>query len=145
MSENKTNETGRSVDAFLDTIESDKKRTDAFALLDLFKEATGFKAKMWGDAIVGFGSYHYVYESGREGDSALTGFSPRKQKFSIYIMSGFNKYQSMLSEIGKHKTSKVCLYINKLADIDEKILKKMIKQSINHMIESNPQYTFTLE
>lgn len=145
MSKNKTVQTDEPVVAFLDTIEPAKKREDSFALLEIFEETTGYKAKMWGDSIVGFGEYHYIYESGREGDSPLTGFSPRKQDLTIYIMSGFEHFQSLLSDIGKHKSSKVCIYIKKVEDINVDILKKIVNESIKQMIDSNPTYTFTLE
>lgn len=145
MAENKTKQTDEGVDAFLNSIVPERKRADAFELLEIFEKATGFKAKMWGDSIVGFGSYHYVYESGREGDSPLTGFSPRKQNLTLYIMSGFDNHTRLLSELGKHKTSKVCIYFNKVENIDVKILSKIIKNSISQMIESNPSYSFTLE
>jgi len=130
---NKTVENNLSVSAFLNSVEDDQKRKDAKALLKLFKEVTGLKPKMWGTSIVGFGSYHYVYESGREGDMPMTGFSPRKQNMTLYIMGGFTDYEALLSTIGKHKTGKSCFYFKKLEDIDQEVLTKMIKKSIVHV------------
>jgi hypothetical protein len=92
---------------------------------------------MWGDSIIGFGSYHYKYASGREGDSPLTGFSPRKRDLTLYIMSGFDQYEGLLAELGKHKTGKACLYIRKIEDIDLDTLRELVRQSVEHMVESN--------
>ena len=130
---NKTVENNLSVSAFLNAVEDDQKRKDAKALLKLFKDVTGLEPKMWGTSIIGFGSYHYVYESGREGDMPITGFSPRKQNMTLYIMGGFSDYESLLAKIGKHKTGKSCFYFKKLDDIDQEVLTKMIKKSIIHV------------
>lgn len=119
MAEPKTKRTDASVEEFLNGIENEKKRTDSFAILELMKEVTGEEPQMWGTSIVGFGSYHYKYASGREGDWMLVGFSPRKQSLTLYIMPGFENYDELLGNLSKHKTSKSCLYINKLADVDQ--------------------------
>ncbi|MBD3670541.1 MAG: DUF1801 domain-containing protein [Gammaproteobacteria bacterium] len=133
MAELKTKQNDQSVVKFLNAVEHDKRREDALVLLDLMKDITGEDARMWGDSIVGFGSYHYTYASGREGDWMLTGFSPRKQNLSVYIMDGFEHYGDLLAKLGKHKTAKSCLYINKLEDIDLSVLKRLVKQSFTHM------------
>jgi len=130
MAELKTKKNRKSVKAFLDAVEHDGRRGDANRVLTLMEEVTGEKPQMWGDAIVGFGSYHYVYESGREGDWFVTGFSPRKQNLTLYIMSGFSAYDELLGKLGKHKTGKSCLYVNKLDDIDLKVLRRLVKESV---------------
>ena len=114
------------------------RRADAAELLLLFTEATGFQPVMWGDNIVGFGQYHYRYDSGREGDWPITGFSPRKQNLSIYIMPGFSRYQTLLDKLGKHKHSVSCLYVNKLSDIDTATLKALVARSVKDMSELYP-------
>ncbi|MBN2499875.1 MAG: DUF1801 domain-containing protein [Anaerolineales bacterium] len=136
MSENKTKPTDQDVIDFLKNVEHKTRRQDGFTLLEMMQEITGEEAVMWG-SIVGFGSYHYKYESGREGDMPLIGFSPRKQSMTVYIMPGFDDYEDMLGELGKHKTGKACLYLNKLADVDADILRKLIKRSYTHMKETN--------
>jgi hypothetical protein len=133
MTENKTTRNKKSVLDFLKSIQEQKKRQDALTLLELFKKATGLPAEMWGSSIVGFGNYHYKYESGREGDFFLTGFSPRKQNLTIYIMPGFERYPKLMAEIGKHKTGKSCLYIKKLEDINPEVLKELIRVSVDYM------------
>lgn len=137
MSEPKTKKNDGDVIAFLNGVEPEKKRQDAFAILELMEEVTGEKAVMWGASIIGFGSYSYKYETGREGDWMLVGFSPRKQNISLYIMPGFEHYQSLLDDLGKHKTGKSCLYIKKTEDIDMDVLRDLVKQSVDHMIETN--------
>jgi hypothetical protein len=137
MAENKTRPTDASVTEFLNNIENERKRQDSFIILELMKEVSGYEPKMWGDSIVGFGEYHYQYASGREGDMFLTGFSPRKQNLTLYIMAGFDNYDTLLDQLGKHKTGKSCLYINKIADVDQAVLKELVKQSVQHMAESN--------
>jgi hypothetical protein len=114
-------------------IENDKRREDAFVIFDLMKKITIEEPKMWGESIVGFGSYHYKYESGREGDWFLTGFSPRKTNLSIYIMAGFKEYDELLKKLGKYKTGVSCLYVNKLEDVDMKVLKELITKSVQKM------------
>ena len=137
MSENKTRPTDQDVNDFLNSVEHKTRREDGFTLLHMMEEITGEMAAMWGTSIVGFGSYHYKYESGREGDMPLIGFSPRKQSMTLYIMPGFDEYEDMLAELGKHKTGKSCLYVNKLADVDEGVLRDLIKSSYEHMKEPN--------
>jgi hypothetical protein len=138
MTELKTKQNDASVKAFLNSIADEKKREDCFTLLDMMKQVTGVDPKMWGDSIVGFGNYHYKYESGREGDWFLAGFAPRKQNLTLYIMSGFDHYNDLLTKLGKYKTGKSCLYIKKLEDIDLATLKELVKQSVEHMKKTNP-------
>jgi len=113
-------------------IENETKKKDASRLVKIMEEEAGYKAALH-DKIIGFGLYHYKYESGREGDAIVTGFSPRKQNITIYIMPGFSKYGKELEKLGKHRSSKSCLYINKLADIDEKVLRNIVKDSVGAM------------
>ena len=129
MSEPKTQPNSASVKQFIDAVEHPQRREDARALLQMMGEITGQKAMMWGGSIIGFGSYHFRYASGREGDWMRIGFSPRKSNISLYIMNGFNDYEALLQQLGKHKTGKSCLYINKLADIDRDVLAKLIERS----------------
>jgi hypothetical protein len=138
MAELKTKPTDASVEAYLNCVEPEKKRQDSFAVLELMREVTGEEPKMWGSSIIGFGSYHYKYASGREADWMLVGFAPRKQALTLYIMSGFEGYDELMADLGKHKTGKSCLYINKLDDIDLDTLRELVKQSVEHMIASNP-------
>lgn len=135
MAELKTKATNQSVEAFLQTVEPKLKRDDSFKLLELMKKLSGFPPKMWGDSIVGFGNYHYKYASGREGDWFQVGFSPRKQNFSVYLMScdAQKDLSDELKRLGKHKTGKGCLYFNKLADIDWHVLEEMIQKSLDKM------------
>jgi len=130
MAELKTRPNQRSVSNFIEGIEDDSKREDSKVLLRLMEEVTGDPPVMWGDSIVGFGNYHFVYESGRELDWMLAGFSPRKQNLTIYFMGGFENQEQLLSKLGKAKTSKGCLYLKKLADIDMDTLKEMIQLSV---------------
>ncbi len=130
MAELKTKPTDASVEDFIDSVESETKRDDCRELLKLIGKITGEKPKMWGDSIVGFGDYHYKYKTGREGDWFLSGFSPRKQSMTIYMMGGYEGSEDLLPKLGKHKTSVGCLYVNKLADIDLQILEKLVKNSI---------------
>lgn len=134
MAELKTKPTNESADDFVAAVNSDTKREDSQRLLALFRKVTGEEPKMWGTSIIGFGSYHYKSErSSQEGDWPLTGFSPRKQNLTIYIMPGFDAYQDLLSKLGKHKTSVGCLYINKLADVDMAVLEKLVGQAYHDM------------
>ena len=133
MAELKTKRGKKSVEKFLKGVTNEKRREDSFAVLKLMKQATKIEPEMWGDSIVGFGSYHYKYPSGREGDWFLTGFSPRKQSLTLYITPGFTHYGTLLKKLGKHKTGKSCLYINKLEDVDIKTLKDLVTQSVKHM------------
>lgn len=134
----KTKETEDSVLAFINEVVSDKKREDASKLLDIFTEETGYKAKMWGPSIIGFGSYHYKYPSGYEGDAPLVGFSPRKAKISLYFATGDDQREDLLKTFGKHTPGKACVYINKVADIDVDVLKALINQSVNFLRETYP-------
>lgn len=129
----KTKENDKDVLAFIEKIESVKKREDAYQLLDVFTETTGSDAKMWGNSIIGFGSYHYKYKSGHEGDAPLVGFSPRKAKISLYFATGDTDRENLLADFGKHTTGKACVYINKLADVDLAILKALIEQSVTFL------------
>ncbi len=137
--ENKTQATSQDVVEYLNTIEDDQKRTDAFKVKDLMTRLSGHPAKMWGSSIIGFGTYHYKYDSGREGDFLRVGFAPRKTNLVLYIMSGFSTYESLLEELGKHKTGKSCLYIKRLSDIDDSILEEIITQSLAYMAEKYPE------
>lgn len=139
--ENKTVANDASVEDFIGSVQNDQRREDAFKLVKIFREVTGYQPKMWGSAIIGFGTYHYKYASGREGDMPLTGFSPRVQSMTVYISTGFDEYaeasgydpKPLLKQLGKHSTSKVCLYFNKLSDIDESILRQLIKETVEMM------------
>jgi len=133
MAESKTKKIVTSVKAFINAIENDKRREDAKQILVLFKKITKQTPVIWGTAIVGFGSYHYVYASGLEGDSLKIGFSPRKANIVLYLMNGPNEYPELLNKLGKYKTGKSCLYINKIEDVDLKILERMIKKSYQYM------------
>jgi hypothetical protein len=139
MAELKTKVSYTSVLDFLNTIEPEAKRQDAFTLLKLFEKITEEKAKLWGTSIIGFGEYHYEStRSSQKGDWPLTGFSPRKANLSIYIMPGFKDYQDLLEKLGKHKTSVSCLYINKLSDIDIMVLTKIIEKGYTDMKKKYP-------
>ena len=133
MSTLKTQPSNKNVNDFVSSVEHKKRRQDSLVLLQLFEKITNSKPVLWGDSIVGYGSYHYKYASGREGDWPVTGFSPRKQNLSIYIMPGFGDYQPILNNLGKHKTSVSCLYINKLEDIQLDVLEQLIRASITDM------------
>ena len=133
MAELKTKINDKNVEAFLNSVSDTKKRQDCFVLLDLVKKTTKFEPKMWGDSIVGFGSYHYKSKSGQEGDWFLTGFSPRKQNLTIYIISGFDRHEALMKKIGKHKTSKGCLYIKSVDDINLELLGELIEKSVEYV------------
>ncbi|MCK5470146.1 MAG: DUF1801 domain-containing protein [Cyclobacteriaceae bacterium] len=133
MAELKTQKNNASVTEFLNGVESENRKQDSFVTLDIIKKITNSEPSMWGASIVGFGSYHYKYASGREGDWFVVGFSPGKQNLTIYIMSGFSKYDEIMSRLGKFKTGKSCLYINKLEDIDLNVLEELIVASVNYM------------
>lgn len=138
MYELKTKENDNSVIEFIEAGDSPKKREDAYRLLDIFTETTGYPAKMWGPSIIGFGSYHYKYDSGHEGDAPLVGFSPRKAKISLYFATGDTERETLLQEFGKHTSGKACVYINKVADIDVDVLKALINQSVKFLQELYP-------
>lgn len=133
MAENKTRPKKTGVTAFLAGIEDVQMRRDAKKVAAMMREATGSRARMWGSNIVGFGQYHYRYESGREGDFMITGFSPRKQALTIYIIPGFGRFEKLMARLGKHKTGKSCLYIRRLSDVDEKVLRQLIGNSVKYM------------
>ena len=136
---NKTVATKASVTEFINSVEDEQKRKDSKQLVKLMKEATGEKAVMWGTSIIGFGSYHYKSERSRqEGDWLLTGFSPRKQNMTVYIMSGFDKYNALLKKLGKYKNSGSCLYFKKLDDIDQDVLRSLVSESVNYMKKQYP-------
>lgn len=137
MAELKTKRNDASVEKFLNTVTDEQKRADCFALVDLMRQVTKAEPKMWGSSIVGFGSYHYKYASGREADWMLVGFSPRKQNLTLYIMAGFDEYEALLKKLGKHSTGKSCLYIKRLDDLHRPTLKKMIQSSVRHMQKSS--------
>lgn len=138
MYQRKTRQTDASVKEFIEKVESPKKKEDAYLLLEIFTEATGYPGKMWGDSIIGFGSYHYKYPSGHEGDAPLVGFSPRKAKISLYFATGDDKRGPLLEKFGKHTTGKACVYINKVSDINIEILKKLIHQSVEFLHKLYP-------
>lgn len=133
MAENKTRPTQASVAEFMNAIDDRQMRADARKVAAMMRKATGKRAKMWGPSIVGYGSYHYRYASGREGDHLITGFSPRKQALTIYIMPGFSRFSKLMSKLGKYRTGKSCLYIKRLADVDEAVLDRLIRESVVHM------------
>ncbi len=133
MAENKTKPTKLSVTAFINGIEDKQKRADTKKVAAIMRRVTGKRAKMWGSSIVGYGEYHYKYESGREGDFMITGFSPRKQALTVYVMAGFERFESQMKKLGKYKTGRSCLYIKRLEDIDVKVLEKIIKGSVDYM------------
>ena len=135
MAEVKTKPTQASVKEFLNQIPDKERREDCFAIAKTMEEVTGAKPKMWGPSIVGFGSYHFKYDSGREGDWLMTGFSPRKNDLTLYIMMGFEKHRELMEQLGKHKTAKSCLYIKRLSDIHQPTLKKLIKASVKQLNE----------
>lgn len=132
MTQQKYQPTGQDITEFIESIDSVKKRADAYDLLEIFTEISGFEPKMWYPNIIGFGQYHYKYESGREGDATYLGFSPRKAKISLYLSSEFEGREELLAKFGKHTAGKACIYVNKLADIDLEVLKEMIHRSLEH-------------
>lgn len=136
--EAKTKETDMDVIEFIEAVDSPKKREDAHKLLAIFEQTSGYEAKMWGPSIIGFGSYHYKYATGHEGDAPLVGFSPRKAKISLYFATGDTTREETLKRFGKYTTGKSCVYINKIDDIDVEVLKEMITQSIIFLKELYP-------
>ena len=133
MAELKTKKTNADVDAFLDTITDQKRREDCRAVVDLMADVTGEPPTMWGSAIIGFGSYHYRYASGREGDWMATGVSPRKQNLTVYIMSGFPRHDALMRKLGRYTTGKSCLYIKKLEDVDTGVLGELVRESFTRV------------
>ncbi len=136
MSELKTKPTMQTVLEFLSSLPDEQKREDCLRLIELMQAATGADPVMWGAGIVGFGKYKYVYESGREGEWMIIGFSPRKNDLTIYIMPGFEKYGDMLQKLGKHKIGKSCLYMKRLLDVDQKVLEQLIAVSVKAMAKN---------
>lgn len=137
MSENKTKPTNADVIEFINNVPDERKRQDSLTVLELMHEVTGEEPKLWGTSMVGFGSYHYKYASGREGDTFLTGFSPRKQALTIYITAGFAQYEALMAKLGKHTTGSSCLYVKRLADIDLDVLRELVAKSVDHMRRTN--------
>ncbi|MDE0055305.1 MAG: DUF1801 domain-containing protein [Gammaproteobacteria bacterium] len=135
----KTRPTDASIETFLDSVDNEDRREDARRVLAIMGRVTGEPARMWGTRIVGFGSYHYRYASGREGDWPLTGLSLGKRNLTVYIMPGFDEYGEMLSRLGKHRTGKSCLYVNRLRDVDLNVLEEIIRQSVADMRRRYPQ------
>ena len=133
MSELKTKVNNASVEKFLNAVADEQTRKDCYEILKIMKQATKEEPKMWGTSIVGFGSYHYKGASGREGDWMLTGFSPRKQNLTLYLMHGFDVHKDLLKKLGKYKTSMGCLYIKKLEDVDKKVLKALVAESVKRV------------
>ena len=138
MAELKTKQNNRSVDRFLKSIPDKQKRQDCLALVKLMQQVTRAEPKMWGSSIIGFGSYHYTYASGHEGDTCLVGFSPRKRNLTLYVIADLEQHAELLKKLGKYKTGKACLYINRLDDIHLPTLKKLIQQSVKHITKTNP-------
>ena len=135
MAGNKTTQNETPVEEFINTVDNEQKRKDAWDMIALMKKITGFQPKMWGSSLVGFGTYHYKYESGREGDFFLTGFSPRKTAFTVYIMPGFSNYADLMEQLGPYKTGKSCLYIKSLDVVDREVLEQIIRKSVEDMRE----------
>ena len=138
MAENKTQPTEVAVADFIAAVDHPTRRADAEALDAMFRRITGWAPKMWGPTIIGYGSYHYTYDSGREGDFLATGFSPRKANLSIYIMPGYEDFSEELGRLGKHKMGKSCLYINKLADVDKVVLEEIVREGLVRLGQTYP-------
>lgn len=133
--QNKTQASDASVEVFLSSVEPEKRRIDGLALDTLFRRVTGWNPMMWGESIVGYGRYHYRYDSGREGDFLATGFAPRKSNLSLYIMPGYQQMDDMLKRLGKHKSGKACLYLNKLEDADQNVLEEIIRAGLDDLAQ----------
>jgi len=134
MAKTKTKETGKNILEFINEFaDTDQKRKDSYALVELMHNSSGFEGKMWGPSIIGFGHYHYVYESGHEGDAPLIGFSPRKAAISLYVFTGLKEHEHLLTDFGKYKIGKSCIYISKLSDINIEKLKKIIQATIQYL------------
>jgi hypothetical protein len=136
MAELKTKVNNASVADFLNAIDDEQVRQDCWVMVEIMEAATKAKPQMWGSTIVGFGSYHYVYASGRDGDWPLIGFSPRKQNITLYLMGGFEQHGELLAKLGKHSTAKACLYIKRLSDVHLPTLKKLVQASVKYMIKT---------
>jgi len=137
MADLKTAPTKASVRKFLDAVTDDQRRRDCDTLLRLMKRITRKNPVMWGPSIVGFGTYHYHYASGREGDWMLTGFSPRKQALTVYIMAGFTRYAALMKKLGRHSTGSSCLYLKRLEDVDLDVLEELIRESVRHLRQAH--------
>jgi hypothetical protein len=135
MAELKTKMNDASVEDFLNQVEPVSKREDSYRVLKMMEEISGVKPKMWGGSIIGFGQTHYKYASGREGDWFQIGFSPRKQNLTLYVMTGYAEYEELLAKLGKHKTGVSCLYLKHLDDVDEDVLREMLKRTVDYFIE----------
>ena len=138
MAKIKTTQTSKSVAGFINSVSDEIKRKDSFQIIDIMQKQTGFEPKMWGPSIIGFGNYHYKYESGHEGDMPLAAFSPKSTAIVFYFSEEFENKEELLQRLGKHKTGKVCIYIKRTDDIDLSVLKKMISNSIKHIQSHNP-------
>jgi hypothetical protein len=138
VAEPKTQPNDASVEAFLQNVANEVRRRDSLVVLQMMQRITGHEPRMWGASIVGFGRYHYRYESGREGDSFLTGFSPRKQALTLYIMPGFREYDALMRRLGKYRTGKSCLYINRLEDVDLAVLEELVRLAFEFMDRKYP-------
>jgi hypothetical protein len=138
MAKNKTTYTKNSVTEFVDKIENEAKRDDSFQLIEIYKSITGFEPRMWGPTIIGFGNYHYKYESGHEGDAPLAAFSPRKDSLVLYFAPEYENREVLLSQLGKHKSSKACVYVKKLSDIDVEVLERMVVTSMDYIRKLYP-------
>ncbi len=139
MTEMKTKPTDVKVDTFLSSVDHAGRREDAYLILEMMERLSGYKAQMWGPSIIGFGSYHYKYDSGREGDMCRVGFSPRKSQMVLYIIPGFERASGLLDRLGKHKLGKSCLYIGRLSSVDADVLGEIIKQALAYMDEKYPK------
>lgn len=134
MAKNKTTDTGANVDEFIQTFaNTDEKRLDSYELIKIIQEVTGFTPRMWGPSIIGFGTYHYKYDSGHEGEAPMVGFSPRKAEFSLYAFTGLDEHRHLLDKLGKHKVGKACIYFKKLSDLNQDALKKLIRESVKYL------------
>jgi len=135
MAENKTKETEADVLEFIDTVEPEKKKADTLIVLEIMNRITKVQPKMWGTSIIGYGTYHYKYDSGREGDAPLLAFSPRKANMVLYVLTNFRGQEELLAKLGKHKTGKICLYLNKLDDVVLDVLEDIVQNAHNHMMK----------
>lgn len=134
MAKNKTRETEKNVEAFIESFaNTERKKQDSYELIKLMQGITGFEPKMWGPSIIGFGRYHYKYASGHEGEAPLIGFSPRKSAISLYVFTGKEDHEHLLEDLGKFRKGKACIYVNKLSDIDQDVLKNLIKETIHFL------------
>ena len=138
MTQNKTLPTSQAVTDFLQSVDHPVRRADGIALDQMFRQITGWQPQMWGPSIIGYGQYHYTYDSGREGDFLATGFSPRKANLSVYIMPGYTDFSAIMARLGKHKIGKSCLYINKLSDIDMDVLAELVRAGLDDLAQKWP-------